>query len=644
VALDTLVVIGNGMTGHRLCRRLIELGGRRRYRIVVFGEEPLPAYDRVHLTDVFTGRHVHDLLLSPRSWYAEHEIDLRLDDPVVAIDRARRTVRAASGAEARYSSLVFATGSSPYVPPIEGARLPNVFTYRTVRDACAIRERAETARTAAVIGGGLLGLEAARALQRMGLELLIVEAAAAVMPTQLDQPAGKELERQIAALGIRVETAAMTARIEAAGPQRKVVFSDGTSATVDMVVIAAGVRPRSELAATYGLACAPNGGIVVDDDLRTSDPGIRAIGECASHQSQSWGLVAPSYEMADVLAEKLLGRSSTLSTTAPPTRLKLLGVEVATAGEPLERGNIVRFQRPGTYRRLRVMRGRIVGALGVGEWPEFNRIQDATRRRQRIWPWQLARFERGGELWGRRRQPAASEWPADAIVCNCLSVTRGQLAAACDGGVATVDRVVERTGASTVCGSCRPLLAGLIGAAAPVSAGFAWGLFGASIAAMTIALVVLVTAPVPFSTSVQGSFSVDALWRNGAIRQSTGFSLLALTLLAGLLTLRKRWRRLSFGAFWTWRTAHAAIAALTLVVLAVHTGMRLGDNSNFALMVSFATLNVVGAAAGGVTALDGPSGSSLRSRARRVLLAAHVAAIWPLPLLIAWHVVAVYYF
>jgi nitrite reductase (NADH) large subunit len=642
--LDTLVVIGNGMAGHRLCQALVRLDAHRRYQVVVFGEESSPAYDRVHLTDVFNGREEDDLLLAPMSWYGDHGIDLRLGDPVVDIDRHTRTVRSASGERVGYRSLVFATGSSPYVPPIEGTGLSNVFRYRTLCDAYAIRERARSACTAAVIGGGLLGLEAARALQGMGLELLILEAAAAVMPTQLDQAAGRELERQIAALGIRVETTAMTKRIEADGLRRRLVFGDGTSVTVDMVIVAAGVRPRTELAARCGLACSPTGGIAVDDHLQTSDQHIHAIGECASHRSQTWALVAPAYAMADALAENLMGGSSPFLACPPPTRLKLLGVEVATAGEPLERGTVLQYGSTGIYRRLRLERGRLVGALGVGEWAEFRRIQDATARRQRIWPWQLARFERTGEVWASRNTPAASEWPADAVVCDCLSVTRGRLAAACASGASTLELVVERTGASTLCGSCRPLVAELVGVSTPTPAPPRWGLLVASAVAVALVSAIAFSSPVPFSASVQETFTLDVLWRNGALRQFTGFTLLGLSAAASLLTLRKRLPHASLGAYATWRTTHAVIGVLTLLTLAVHTGMRLGENANFALMASFGTLNVAGAAAGGVTALERAFGSTRGSRARQVVVAAHILATWPLPLLIAFHVVSVYYF
>jgi nitrite reductase (NADH) large subunit len=639
----TLVVVGNGMVGHRLCRRLVELGATDRHRIVVFGEEPEPAYDRVHLTDLFENGVEHDLKLAPSAWYEDNHIELHLGDRVVEIDRAACEIRSASGLVVDYAHLVLATGSSPYLPPIDGVRLSRVFAYRTMADLRAIHAHARSARTAAVIGGGLLGLEAARAVQRLGLEVTIVEAAAALMPMQLDQPAGQELERQVTLLGVRVLTATIIKRIEASGRRRTLRFAAGGSVTVDMVVVAAGVRPRSQLAAACGLVRANDGGVVIDDRLRTSDRNISAIGECASHQSRVYGFVAPGYAMADALALNLIGQRASFKGFAPTARLKLLGADVATAGEPLERGDVVRFRSDGVYRRIRLERGRLAGALGVGDWPEFSRVQDATARRLRVWPWQLARFNRTGALWRTPEAPAITNWPADAIVCNCLGVTRGQIASVSASGTASIACVVERTGASTVCGSCGPLLALVLGTRVAAETRVAWGVLGISIAALALGAAVVMSAPIAFTSTVQSSFPVDVLWRDAGWQRITGFLLLCLTACASMLTLRKRWRRISLGGFPLWRFVHVAIGLVTLAALAAHSGMRLGSNLNFALMVSFLALNIVGAIAGGLTALERRIGAAA-PRYRTALVTAHILATWPLPVLIAFHVASAYYF
>lgn len=645
-ACRSLVIAGNGMVGHRLCRQLASLGVTATRDVVVFGEEPQPAYDRVHLTDYLSGRDDEDLLLSPAGWYRDSGIDLRLGDPIVHVDRRSRTVTSASGLEVEYEHLVLATGSSAYVPPIEGTHLAGVFVYRTLADLEAISARARLASSAAVVGGGLLGLEAARALQRLGLRITLIEAAATLMPTQLDQPGGKALERRIAALGIDIRTSAVTQRIESRGRQRTLYLAGGDSVTADLVVIAAGIRPRTELATQCGLERSTDGGVIVDDHLRSSDPDIFAIGECASHRSQIYGLAAPGYAMADTLAANLAGRRAVFTAPRPATRLKLLGVDVMTAGEPLDRGRSVRSDAAGGYRLLRVDKGRLIGALGVGPWNEFSRVQDGATRRVRVWPWQIARFERTGMLWRPRRDAPVGEWAPDAVVCHCMSVTRGQLAAvASTQRVVTVQALAAGTGASTLCGSCRPLLEQLAGARSPVPTPVGRALLITSAAALAAAVVLAVMAPIPFATSIQDAWRVDGLWRSALARQISGFALLGLALIASLLSVRKRWTRASSaGAFPTWRIAHAVVGVLTLAALAVHTGARGGDNLNLALMTSFSAANVLGSVAGGVTAVDQAFGPAAGRRYRAATRMAHILAIWPLPVLIAFHVLSVYYF
>jgi nitrite reductase (NADH) large subunit len=560
----------------------------------------------------------------------------------VHIERRARLVRTRTGDTVEYGQLVLATGSSSFVPPIAGTNLAGVFVYRTIEDLRAIRAYAQRGRRAAVIGGGLLGLEAARALRDIGLTTTVIEFAGGLMPSQLTQAGSKLLEQQITAKGIAVVTATQITRIEANGSDRTLCFAAGGSVVADLVVIAAGIRPRSELAETSGLDRSPAGGIVVDDRLRTSDPNIHAIGECASHASRVYGLVAPGYRMADVLATNLAGGSASFEGADVTARLKLLDVEVATAGLPLDGGSSVTFQEGGEYRLLRVENRRLIGALSVGSWPEFARIQDAVAKRVRVWPWQAARFQRTGLL---RSDPATvAEWTADTIVCSCLSVTKGQLAGASSDGCTTVPLLAARTGASTLCGSCAPLLAELIGMRNAVPLRIPWALLAASAVALIAAILVVAAAPVPFVNTVQGELRIDLLWREGAYRQISGFTLLGSSVLAALISFRKRWLRLSFGSFAAWRTIHVTIGIATLAVLAVHTGFRPGHNLNFALMTTFLAVNLVGSLAGGITALEQKIDRRLGRVLRSTLVLAHVVAIWPLPILIAFHVLAVYYF
>jgi nitrite reductase (NADH) large subunit len=642
---ETIVIIGNGMVGHRLCRRLFEHGVTGTSRVIALAEERVPAYDRVHLTDAFSGRDERELWLADIDWYVEHGIELHLGDPAVAIDRDRRMVCTAAGREFAFTRLVLATGAAPYVPPIDGADLPGVFRYRALSDVQAIRAAATGARSAAVIGGGLLGLEAARALQQMGLAVTVVEAAAGLMPAQLDQESGAELERQVRAGGIEVRTATITRRIVPAAGQHTLHFATGSSCTVGVVVIATGVRPRSELAAGCQLARTPDGGVVVDDRLQTSDPHIYAIGDCAAHRAHAYGLVAPGFEMADVLASNLAGGTASFRGTSPTVRLKMLGVQVVSAGEPLTGGDVIRYRSDGVSRLVRIERGRIVGALGVGAWDDFTAIQEAAVRRRRVWPWQRGRFARTGRLWEQDDALPATTWDPQAVICNCMNVTRGHIDRACAGMPVTVNLIMARTGASTLCGSCRPLLEHLAQPDAWQRPRVSAPLLIGSVAALVAAFVVIVMTPIPFADTFDRPFRIDVLWRNGVYRQVTGFTLLGLALLASLLSVRKRWRWTArLGAFSNWRLVHVVLGVLTLITLAVHTGARVGDNLNLVLMAAFSAVNIVGGLAGSLTAIEQRMGTPGWRRARAALVAAHLLAMWPLPLLIAFHVLSAYYF
>lgn len=643
---ETLVIIGNGMAGHKLCDKLIASGQADKFRIVVFGAEKRPAYDRVHLTEFFNGRTPEQLQLAPAAWYAENGITLHLGDPVTVIDREQRTVRSLNGVEVKYDKLVFATGSHAFVPPVPGHDLPGVFVYRTIEDLERIKAHSVNCRRAAVLGGGLLGIEAAKALHDLKLQTWVVERGASLLARQLDPKAGALLQAHVEKLGMKVCTQREAERIEAIGNDRLLQFNTGECLRVQLVVIAAGIRPHDALAAQCGLELAPRGGIRVNDSLQTSDPNIYAIGECASHNRIIYGLVAPAYKMADVLVENLLGKRRRFTGSDQSTRLKLAVIEVATLGDFQAEGETLRWHGDGEFRQLVMQGRRLVGATAVGEWSEAGRAMELIERRALVWRWQVSRFNRTGRLWSGAETLPVTQWPAAAMVCNCVGVRRGALTAACAEGCVTVEQLARRTGASTVCGSCKPLLAEFLGAPAwltPV-AGLKL-LAAASGAALLLTLTIFFAVPVPFAESVQaGLRKLDFLWREETWKQVTGFSLIGLALVSLLLSLRKRIKKFSWGEFGHWRAVHAVLGTLTLLALVSHTGFRLGHNFNFVLMTDFLVLALVGALAGVVTALERRLTAQSAKRLRSFWTGTHIAMAWPLPVLVAVHVLTAYYF
>ncbi|MGH7790647.1 MAG: NAD(P)/FAD-dependent oxidoreductase, partial [Candidatus Binatia bacterium] len=386
-----VVVVGNGMVGHRFCEELATRDDAPRFRLTCLGEESRPAYDRVHLTAVFSGTAAQALQLADPAWYAAQDIGLELGDAVVAIDRAARRVRTAAGRQVDYDVLVLATGSAPFVPPIAGTDLAGVFVYRTIDDLDAIRAWSARARRAAVIGGGLLGLEAAKAVLDLGLETHVVEFAPRLMPRQVDAGGGEVLRQSIERLGVHTHLGVQTEAILAGddGAVAGLRLSDGTLLPVDLLIISAGIRPRDELARAAGLAVGERGGIVVDTTLATSDPQIFCIGESALASGMIYGLVAPGYEMARTLAARLCGEDARFTGADLSTKLKLLGIEVASFGDPSADETlgsaahrvVVEDRGRGVYQKLIVSLDgrRLLGGVLVGDASPYPTLLAALR-------------------------------------------------------------------------------------------------------------------------------------------------------------------------------------------------------------------------------------------------------------------------
>ena len=450
----TLVVVGHGMVGHRVVEVAVERGLTAEWDVVVHAEEAVHAYDRVALSTWFDGA---ALGLTPVDSPA---VQLHLSDPVLAIDPEARTVTTASGVVTSYDALVLATGSTPFVPPVPGATGRNRFVYRTLEDLQAIKAAAAGATTGAVVGGGLLGLEAANALQALGIKATVVEFAPRLMPVQVDEGGGQALRRLVEGLGVDVRLGASTQRIEDTGSSLRIVFAEGDPLEVDLVVFSAGIRPEHTLAETAGLQIGERGGVLVDDACQTSAPGIYAVGECASAAGRSWGLVAPGYAMAEVVVDRLLGGSGTFTGADSSTKLKCLGIDVASFGDAFatEPGALeLVWSDPvaGVYKKLVVSDDaqRLLGGILVGDASSYATLRPLVGSGLTVDPADLV-------------LPASSgvelELPDEAQVCSCFAVTTGQIrdAARLTPDVAAVKACTK---AGTGCGSCVNLVKSVVG-------------------------------------------------------------------------------------------------------------------------------------------------------------------------------------
>ncbi|WP_456697361.1 nitrite reductase large subunit NirB [Aeromicrobium sp. P5_D10] len=466
-----LAVVGAGMVAHRLVEALVERGADDAWDIEVFGDETRPPYDRVALTSFFSDRDPDDLLLGDPGLWRRPGVRLYRNSNVTQIDRDARRLHA-RGTTFAYDKLVLATGSYATVPPVDGSDLPGCFVYRTVDDVTELRQwvldrEAALGRTVkgAVVGGGLLGLEAAGALTALGAETTVVEFAEWLMPLQVDRAGGAALQRIIENLGVSVRTSTSTSKLKSGrdGKVTRMQFADGERIDADVVVFATGVRPRDELARTMGLDVAERGGVVADSGCLTSDASIYAIGEVAHIAGRVWGLVGPGYTMAEVVADRLLGGEAAFEGADLSTKLKLLGVDVASFGDAFAatQGSLeVVYADPtaGVYKKL-VMSDdaqQLLGGMLVGDASSYTNLRPMVGRALGSDPtaWLLPE--------GLER-PAGSALPDDATVCSCNNVTAGQVRCAVTEGACTdLAGVKACTKAGTSCGSCVSLVKKLV--------------------------------------------------------------------------------------------------------------------------------------------------------------------------------------
>jgi len=641
-----VVVVGTGPVGVRVVEELLRRDAT--IPITLYGNEPWEPYNRVRLSHLLTGETTFSAIQNPLKLPTAHRVVQHHNCEVVNIDPDHRRITDRLGNSQSYSKLVLATGSSPHIPHIEGIEKRGVFTFRNLDDAQNLIARRTRCRRAIVLGGGLLGLEAARGLQKHHTEVIVIEHATRLMAQQLDDDAAELLREKMLSLNVQVILGDSIKRVVGEECVSAVQLRSGRELTCDTIVVASGIRSNLSLARDAGLSVGR--GIRVNDRMQTSDPDIYAIGECAEHREQVYGLVAPGLEQAAIAAHGICGGSSTYTGSQSATRLKVAGVSLFSMGRCGETGISAHLKRlsyrsydNSRYRQLVLDRGRLVGAVAYGDWSEIRRVQETVQHQRYLWPWQRRRFLASGSLW-----PAAaaevSRWPASAVVCQCSNVTRGTLSQAIQSGQTTVETLCAATGAGSVCGSCRPLLTDLVGGQALEPETGSRTLVWTALIGLLACLLILAAPAVPFPDSVQVSVRWDQLWRDGLIKQISGFALLGIALLVSVISLRKRVSRLSFGTFSGWRIVHVVAGALTAGLLIAHTGLRLGDNLNLLLILTFLALLAVGSVASGVIGLQHILPRTAAKRTREVSLWLHILLLWPLPALLGFHILKTYWF
>jgi nitrite reductase (NADH) large subunit len=469
---QNLVVIGNGMAGARTVEEILARGGADQFEITMFGDEPTGNYNRILLSNVLNGSYrEEEIFLNPLSWYVDNKIFLHAGMRAAGLLRRAKMVFGEDGHAEPYDKLVIATGSRPFIPQMEGTTMPDgsfkpgVFVFRTLDDCRDIAAYAKGKKSAAVIGGGLLGLEAARGLQNFGLQVNVVHLGGHLMGAQLDPSAGAILKAGMEKLGLQVHLKKNTAAILGPDHVMGLRFADDTTLEADMVVISAGIKANWEIAAGCGLTV--ERGIVVDDQMRcVDDRDVYAVGECAQHRGQVYGLVAPLWEQAKVLADHITGKNphAAYHGSKVATKLKVMGVEVASMGlvEPeYPEDEVVQFSEPkrGTYKKLIIREGRLVGGILLGDISKAAYLMQAFDRNT---PLPEERLQLLFDIGDPPKQVTFDEMSVDTQICNCNGVSKGALMACVNSGKRSAKAVMDATRAGMGCGSCKSMVRDIV--------------------------------------------------------------------------------------------------------------------------------------------------------------------------------------
>lgn len=641
---EPIIIVGNGPAGMQC---LVEL--RRRgvtTPVKLFGAEHWAPYDRVKLSTFLSGSTGFDDLTNLPA-ELDDSVEHLVGRSITGISPARRWVEDALGQRHHYSRLVLALGSDAHIPSIPGTGLSGVLRFRDMDDAQALMARRLRSTHTVVIGGGLLGIEAAHGLCRFGTRVTLIQHADRLMNRQLDSDAANMVADSLRDAGVDVRLNTSVRSIAGSERVDAVVLADGTELSCDTVVFATGIAPRTELARKAGLKVA--NGIRVSASMQTSDPNIYAVGECAQFQDQVCGLVMPALQQARVAAGCLAGSHDSYTPVADSTWLKVLSLEVFSAGRfaDEERGMVhrtlvYRDADAGIYRALMLRTGRLVGVVSVGAWPERQQILNRIADGRRLMPWELLRFRFTGEL-AEGGAGEVSEWPAATVICQCRGLSRGQLQGFLGDSCDTVT-LMNRSGAGTVCGGCEPLLESLCSGGAATARKVPGGTplaIVSAIAATLMALAFWLPSPAP-ARSVLDISLFEQFSRNGLWRQWSGYAVLAASGLLLLMSLKKRFPKVPMGGFSGWRVAHAVLGLAALLLLYWHTGFSLGENLNRWLMLSFIGTALVGITAALLTRLQAAMKGVGWLRQGTTWL--HILVCWPLPALLIFHIVSAYYF
>ena len=644
---ESIIVIGAGPVGIQFVKSL--LISENSPSIIIFGDEPWNPYNRVKLSSFFAGQVERDDLDTVKKLDGDNLL-IHNNCAIQKIDTLTKTVVDEIGETHKYSKLIMATGSRPHIPNVEGVDLENVFTFRSLTDVENLIARRTRSRKTAVIGGGVLGIEAAKAMTRQNTEVTIIDYSLALMSNQLDEHASELLREHILSLGIKVYLGQVIKKFKGDGKVEKILLSDGREFDFDTVILTTGIKPNITLARQAKLSVGK--GIRVNDSMQTSNKDIFAIGECAEHRGKVYGVVKPGYEQAKVAAFSLYGKKTNYTGSLSATQIKVIDIKVFSMGEVTEVSSVdikkqyvFENREKGIYRKLIIKKHRIIGAIAIGEWNDLGRIQESISNKRFLAPWLIIRFIKTGNLWPEDESLEVSQWPAATVVCNCTGVTRGELSSEIINGSNTLENLCSTTGAATVCGSCKPHVSQLLTGSSiiePALGAKKLFLFGA--VSILIMLLAVALPDIPYAKSVQVVWQWDMLWRENIFKQISGYSLFVITAIALILSLKKRIKIFTFLSFQMWRVIHVVLGFVTIIGFAIHSGYRLGEGLNFYLALSFVVVLIAGGASSVLVSLEHKLDVAFAKKIKSKIVWLHILSFWPFPALLAAHIFKSYYF
>lgn len=639
-----IIIVGNGPVGIKAAQLLLAKSVDS--KVVIFGEERESPYNRVQLSLFLAGK-VSESELDNPVLYKQHEnLKEVRGRKIIAIDRANQSVTDNFGEVTYYSKLILALGSTPVTPEIENIDIEGVHHFRTLADTKCLIARREDSKNFFIVGSGPLGLETATAMKQPSNQVhLLVRSK--LLTKEMGDRAQQILTDHVEASGINVVYHNPIKRVIGESKVEQVELVNGELIDCDCLIFCVGVKPRIGIAEQARIETRK--GIVVDEFMRTSDENIYAIGECCEFNDVTYGIVSPGFSQAKTCIEHIDGCLQKYQNESAHVEVKFVDYPTGYYGDLMaEEDGCFRYANrlKGIYRKLIIKKGRLVGAIVMGPWEEEETLKYGVKKKQKITLKALREFEKTGIIFGKEpEQKKVKSLPHDYIICLCEGVTRGELSEAIQSGCRTVETLGQRTCAGTVCGSCKPMLMDLLDEPAPnLVMRHQKPVLIASVISILFIFVTVFFQPLSIADTVQLSWHFEKLWFDNFWKQVSGYSLLGLCLIATALAVRKRWKRLNVGHVDSWRYAHSIVGILALLVLMVHTGMRLGENLNFTLMATFIGATLTGSLVGVFMARN-HHWSDFKLRKHRLWWSrVHHTLLWMLLPLLGFHILSVYYF